>query len=164
MIFFYIWVVIDSEAWPTVWISIFSHVFCMVQGLSEYSLVLYAISAKPLLARLSTGKVQIILVHDSRIARPQGYATFFYAKFNSDVVFIMLINVKKPTIVDILTFMSRINFVLSWVEHKTFYNLEAWLSLIRLLLMVDITTRWFFENVMPLPGESVRRLILTTYI
>ena len=31
----------------------------------------------------------------------------------SDVVFIMLINVKMPTIVGILTFMSRINFVLS---------------------------------------------------
>ena len=36
----------------------------------------------------------------------------------SDVVFIMLINVKMPTIVGILTFMSRINFVLSWVEHE----------------------------------------------
>ena len=32
---------------------------------------------------------------------------------NEDVVFIMLINVKMPTIVGILTFMSRINFVLS---------------------------------------------------
>ena len=32
---------------------------------------------------------------------------------SSDVVFIMLIIVKMPTIVDILTFMSRINFVLS---------------------------------------------------
>ena len=31
----------------------------------------------------------------------------------SDVVFILLINVKMPTIVGILTFMSRINFVLS---------------------------------------------------
>ena len=31
----------------------------------------------------------------------------------SAVVFIMLINVKMPTIVGILTFMSRINFVLS---------------------------------------------------
>ena len=31
----------------------------------------------------------------------------------SDVVFIMLINVKMPTIVGILTFMSRINLVLS---------------------------------------------------
>ena len=31
----------------------------------------------------------------------------------SDVVFIMLINVKMPTIVGIITFMSRINFMLS---------------------------------------------------
>ena len=31
----------------------------------------------------------------------------------SDVVFILLINVKMPTIVGILTFMSMINFVLS---------------------------------------------------
>ena len=41
----------------------------------------------------------------------------FVALSLSDVVFIMLINVKMPTIVGILTFMSRINFVLSWVEH-----------------------------------------------
>ena len=34
-----------------------------------------------------------------------------------NVVFIMLKNVKMPTI-GILTFMSRINFVLSWVEHE----------------------------------------------
>ena len=31
----------------------------------------------------------------------------------SDVVFIMLINIKMPTIVGILTFMSMINFMLS---------------------------------------------------
>ena len=31
----------------------------------------------------------------------------------SDAVFIMLINIKMPTVVGILTFMSRINFVLS---------------------------------------------------
>ena len=31
----------------------------------------------------------------------------------SDVVFVMLINVKMPTTVGILIFMSRINFVLS---------------------------------------------------
>ena len=36
----------------------------------------------------------------------------------SDVVFIMLINIKMPTIVGILTFMSRINFMLSWVENE----------------------------------------------
>ena len=35
----------------------------------------------------------------------------------SDVVFILLINVKMPTIVGILTFICRINFVLSWDEH-----------------------------------------------
>ena len=40
----------------------------------------------------------------------------------SDGVFVMLINVKMPTIVGILTFMSRINFVLSLAEHKKFYN------------------------------------------
>ena len=39
----------------------------------------------------------------------------------------MLINVKMPTIVGILTFMSMINFMLSSVEHeKSYYNLEAW--------------------------------------
>ena len=37
----------------------------------------------------------------------------FLALSLSVVVFIMLINVKMPTIVGILTFMSRINFVLS---------------------------------------------------
>ena len=36
----------------------------------------------------------------------------------SDVVFIMLINVKMPTIDDIFTCISRINSVLSWVEHE----------------------------------------------
>ena len=36
----------------------------------------------------------------------------------SDAVLIMLINVKTPTNVGILTFMSRINFVLSSVEHE----------------------------------------------
>ena len=35
----------------------------------------------------------------------------FLALSPSDVVFIILINVKMPTIVGIVTFMSRINFV-----------------------------------------------------
>ena len=35
-----------------------------------------------------------------------------------------------PTIIGILTFMSRINFKLSLVEHeKKFYNLRAWLQM-----------------------------------
>ena len=42
----------------------------------------------------------------------------FLALSLSDVVFIMLINFKMPTIVGILTFMSRIYFVLSLVEHE----------------------------------------------
>ena len=32
--------------------------------------------------------------------------------------FILLINVKMPTVVGILTFTSRINFMLIWVEHQ----------------------------------------------
>ena len=44
----------------------------------------------------------------------------------SDVVFIMLINVKMSTIVGILTFLSMTNFIFSWVEHeKKLFNLLA---------------------------------------
>ena len=72
------------------------------------------------------------------MARPRGYICFMlnstehkistahielkyrqikkiFALSHSDVVFIMLINVKMPTIVGILTFMSRINSLLSYV-------------------------------------------------
>ena len=41
----------------------------------------------------------------------------FFALSLSDDVFIMLLNVKMPTIVGILTFLSRINFMHSKVEH-----------------------------------------------
>ena len=41
---------------------------------------------------------------------------FFY--FRRYVVFIMLINVKMPTYVGILTFMSMINLILGRVEHE----------------------------------------------
>ena len=37
---------------------------------------------------------------------------------NKDVLFFMLISVKMPTIVGILTFMRMINFMLIWVEHE----------------------------------------------
>ena len=51
----------------------------------------------------------------------------FLALSLSDVVFIMLINVKIPTVVGILTFMSRINFVLNQVEHgKSFITSGAY--------------------------------------
>ena len=43
-----------------------------------------------------------------------------------DIVFIHLISAKMPTIVGILTVISRINFMLIWVEHdKKFYILWA---------------------------------------
>ena len=35
-----------------------------------------------------------------------------------DDLFILLKNVKMPTIVGILTFLSKINFILSWDEHE----------------------------------------------
>ena len=41
----------------------------------------------------------------------------------------MLINVKMPTIVGILTLMSRINFVLSWVEHEKSFITSSQFSL-----------------------------------
>ena len=43
----------------------------------------------------------------------------------SDVVFIMLVNVKMPTIFGILTFMSRINFMLPLVKHGNFFITSA---------------------------------------
>ena len=57
----------------------------------------------------------------------------FLALSLSDVVFIMLINVKMPTIFCILTFMSRMNFVLSWVEYeKSFITSDPGLYVYRL--------------------------------
>ena len=47
----------------------------------------------------------------------------FLALSLPDVVFIMLINVEMPTIVGILTYMSRINFVLSGLDMN--YNFTA---------------------------------------
>ena len=36
----------------------------------------------------------------------------------SEVVFILLINARMPTIVGILIFISRINIMISYVEHE----------------------------------------------
>ena len=54
----------------------------------------------------------------------------FLALSLSDVVFIILINVKMPTIVGILTFISRVNFVLSRVEYgKSFItSVQSWIN------------------------------------
>ena len=44
--------------------------------------------------------------------------TYFIAVYFSDGVFILLINVKMPTVVGIFTVMSRLNFKPSWDEHE----------------------------------------------
>ena len=46
-----------------------------------------------------------------------------------------------PTIVGILTFMSRINFMLSWDEHeRKFYNIKAWyIFWFQVLMIMDFT-------------------------
>ena len=67
----------------------------------------------------------------------------FLALSLSDVVFIMLINVKMPTIGGILTFM-RINFVLSCVEYEKFYNLRA--SFLSFFLTLCMHTGYFTSS------------------
>ena len=49
----------------------------------------------------------------------------FLALNLSDVVSILLINVKMPTVVAIFTFISMINRMLSSVEHEKVYNLRT---------------------------------------
>ena len=56
----------------------------------------------------------------------------------SDDVFILLINVKMPTIVGILTSMSRINFILSCWAWKKFYNLRARESKYKVLTQASV--------------------------
>ena len=46
-----------------------------------------------------------VFLDEIRQARPRGYKTFFM--LNSTMQFFLLINVKMPTIVGILTFMNR---------------------------------------------------------
>ena len=51
--------------------------------------------------------------------------TMFLVLSPSNVVFIMVMNVKMPIIDGILTFINRINFVFSSVEHEKVYILGA---------------------------------------
>ena len=73
--------------------------------------------------------------------------------------FIMLLNVKMPTIVGILTFMSKIYFVLSWVEHeKKLYNLGVWFTRRDNSPLYNGSSKYVF-------GSEIRKLIFnyTTY-
>ena len=56
------------------------------------------------------------------------FKEFFIVLKLSGVVFILLINVKMPTIVGILTFMSRMNFMFNCVEHEKKKNFWAYLQ------------------------------------
>ena len=57
---------------------------------------------------LNSNEHEIQMLIKSKILKKKIFLAFRL----SDVVFIMLLNVKMPTIVGILTFMSMINFVL----------------------------------------------------
>ena len=77
----------------------------------------------------------------------------------SDVAFILLINVKMPTTVGILTFMGRINFMLGWVEHeKRFITLRPDLCLKLLIINETLSTYCSFYT---LPHFSVGVLCYT---
>ena len=62
--------------------------------------------------------------------------------------FILLLNVKMPTIVGILTFLNRINFRLSQVEHeKCFVSLGLKLVLYKRRKLSDHLNVVSFQNV-----------------
>ena len=60
------------------------------------------------------------------------------------MLFSLFKNVKMPTIIGILTFISRKNFMLIWVEHeKNFYNLGAWCGCYcDVVIVVNICNFW----------------------
>ena len=62
---------------------------------------------------LNSTEYRISTAHKTNMLK---MTNFFVLKLSD--VFILLINVKMPTIVGILTFMSRINFMLSKVKHE----------------------------------------------
>ena len=60
------------------------------------------------------------VVCDCGISRSRGYKTFFITQLSTK--FIMLINVKMPTIVGILTFMSMINTTFERPKARNFFS------------------------------------------
>ena len=72
---------------------------------------------------LSSAEHVILDAHKYNNIKKSG---FFTGLDNPVMLFFLLITVKMPTGVGILTFMSRKNFMLSCVEHENFfYNLGA---------------------------------------
>ena len=73
----------------------------------------YNLGPGPEVIKLFSCSTQLSTKFQPPIKLQYGQIKKFLALSLSDVVFITLINVKMPTIVGILTFMSRINLVLS---------------------------------------------------
>ena len=72
----------------------------------------------------------------------------FLALSLSDVGFIMLMNVKMPTIVGILTLMSRINFMLSGIEYENSFITSApdyLITLVNVNAPVVATMSWWLH-------------------
>ena len=57
------------------------------------------------------------IINTHKYKKYQGNSNFLGSD-KPRMLFFQLVNVKMPTIVGILTFLSRKNFVLSWVEHE----------------------------------------------
>ena len=84
----------------------------------------------------------------------------------SDVVFVMLINFKMPTIVGILIFRSRIIFVISYLSmEKSCITLWPSLEIIKLIFMLSSTEKEISIAYKILNTENIRHfLILTLWV
>ena len=99
-----------NKAYNFLWIEL----RCLLSSLSYWPMVTWPQDYKTF-SMLDWTKQEISTAHKIKKCRQ---VKKYPALSLSDVVFIMLINVKMPTVVGILAFMSRIIFVLSWVEHE----------------------------------------------
>ena len=73
----------------------------------------FRIITRPEVIKLFSCSTQLSMIFQLLIKTKNRQIKKFFALSLLDVVFIMLINVKMPTLVGILTFMSSICFVLS---------------------------------------------------
>ena len=67
-----------------------------------------------LLFIFNSNKHDISIAHKSKNA---GKIKYHFALNDSDFVFILLINIKMPTVVDIVTFMNMFNDILKCFAH-----------------------------------------------
>ena len=62
---------------------------------------------------LNSAEHEILIAHKYENIKQY---SIFQAQISLEMLFFLLINVKMPKIAGILTFMSRKNFMLNWVE------------------------------------------------